>query len=157
NRLRAGDRFFYLNESWTTDELRIFRQGNTLAEVIEANTGITNLQTDVFMFTASISGTVSSPSTGGRGGFSLQGIAGITVQLLDSDGNVLGTTVTDRQGRYSFNQLTGISGTGVYTVRLVVPSGFTQISANPSNILISRGGVSVSGVNFTIAAKHQST
>ncbi len=53
NRLRAGDRFFYLNESWNADELRIMQQGNTLGKVIEANTGITNLQADVFKFTAS--------------------------------------------------------------------------------------------------------
>jgi hypothetical protein len=44
NRLRAGDRFFYSNESWNADELRMFDQGNTLAKIIEANTGITNLQ-----------------------------------------------------------------------------------------------------------------
>ena len=41
-RLRSGDRFFYLNESWNQDELNILQQGNTLAKVIEANTNITN-------------------------------------------------------------------------------------------------------------------
>ena len=57
--LRNGDRFFYLNESFTPSEQAIFQQGNTLAKVIEANTGVTNLQSNVFFFQASISGTVS--------------------------------------------------------------------------------------------------
>ncbi len=63
-RLRDGDRFFYLNEQFSPSEEAILQQGNTLAKVIEANTGITNLQSDVFMFQASISGTVSLASGG---------------------------------------------------------------------------------------------
>ncbi len=58
-RLRDGDRFFYLNENSTPEEANFFFQGNTLAKVIEANTNVTNLQSDVFYFRASISGTVS--------------------------------------------------------------------------------------------------
>ena len=61
-RLRDGDRFFYLNESFNPDELNILQQGDTLAKVIEANTNITNLQSDVFLFKASISGTVFLPT-----------------------------------------------------------------------------------------------
>lgn len=80
NRLRAGDRFFYLNESWNADEMNLFQQGNTLAKIIEANTNITNLQSDVFKFTASISGSVQT--SGGPGGHhSSNGVAGVTVQL----------------------------------------------------------------------------
>ena len=60
--LRNGDRFFYLNETWTPQELAIFQQGDTLTKVIEGNTDITNLQPNVFKFTASISGTVTSTS-----------------------------------------------------------------------------------------------
>jgi hypothetical protein len=108
NRLRAGDRFFYLNESWNADELHILQQGNTLARLIEANTGITNLQADVFKFTASISGTVTSASgasASGRGAHasSQRGLPGVTVQLRDPGGDILATTVTDGSGRYSFN------------------------------------------------------
>jgi hypothetical protein len=156
NRLRAGDRFFYLNESWNADELHILQQGNTLARIIEANTGITNLQADVFKFTASISGTVTSSaggSTSGRGAHasSPRGLSGITVQLKDSGGNVLATTVTEGAGRYSFNQLSGVSGTGDYTLTLIVPDGYTQSSTNPATIAISRGGTNVDGVNFVLA------
>jgi hypothetical protein len=38
-------------------------------------------------------------------------------------------------------------------VSLVVPSGYTQTSADPAPILISRGDVHVRGVNFTVSAQ----
>jgi hypothetical protein len=158
-RLRSGDRFFYLNESWTADEMSLFQQGNTLARVIEANTSITNLQSDVFLFQASISGTVFR---GGPRNTQLQGAAGITVHLEDSSGDVLATAVTDSRGRYSFNQLSGpaanpvngsgVSATGTYNVVLVLPSGARLTSPAPGSVLISRGGLNVTGVNFTISS-----
>jgi hypothetical protein len=152
-RLRDGDRFFYLNEQWSPDELKIFQRGNTLAKVIEANTNVTNLQSDIFLFKASISGTVSAASGNhGHYGASKSGVSGITVQLLDDSGNVLATTVTDNRGHFSFNQLNGVSGTGDYTVQLVLPSGVQQTSANPVAVQISRGGVNVTGVNFTVSS-----
>jgi hypothetical protein len=79
------------------------------------------------------------------------GLSGVTVQLQDSTGTVLATTVTNSSGAYRFNQLNGVSGTGDYTVSVVVPSGFTQASNNPSTIVISRGGMSVSDVDFVVA------
>jgi peroxidase len=142
-RLRDGDRFFYLNENLNSEELRIFQQGNTLAEVIEANTPITNLQSDVFRFRASISGTVSTFS--GANSFP-QGLAGITVQLLDSNNNIIATTVTNFAGRYQFTQQVGVS-TGTYTVRLVLASN-VQASITSRTVQISRGDVHMSGVNF---------
>ena len=51
-RLRDGDRFFYLNYEFTAAELALIGAGDTLAEVIKANTTITNLQDDVFRFLA---------------------------------------------------------------------------------------------------------
>jgi hypothetical protein len=166
-RLRDGDRYFYLNERWSPAELRIFRQGTTLAKVIEANTSITNLQSDVFVFKASISGTVVPNRGGGVRGLSFSergtrvssqhGPPANTVELEDASGNVLATTVTDRKGHYKFDQLTGLSATGNYTVRVVVPSGFIQTSANPSTTLISRGGMQVSGVDFTVTPARSSS
>jgi hypothetical protein len=156
-RLRNGDRFFYLNEQFSPDELALLGQGNTLAKVIEANTNITNLQSDVMVFKASISGTVSSGYGGGGKDFQKVGLAGLTVQLEDGSGNVLATTTTDAKGHYRFDQQTGIGGTGNYTVRLVLPGGFTQTSANPAAILISRGDSNVTGVNFDVAPPRQGT
>jgi hypothetical protein len=152
NRLRAGDRFFYLNESWNPDELDILQRGNTLGKIIEANTGITNLQADVFKFTASISGSVVSNASGQTSlDSSPGGLSGVTVLLEDSGGDVLATTVTDQSGHYRFNQLDGVGGTGDYTVRLMVPTGFLQRSKNPAAIQISRGGTDVTGVDFVLS------
>jgi peroxidase len=158
-RLRNGDRFFYLNESFTWEELSLFQQGNTLTKVIEANTALTNLQSNAFLFKASISGTVFFAG-GFFNPFGQRGVSGITVQLMDDNGNILATTVTDSFGRYSFNQLSGpaanpdtgsgISQTGSYNVVLVLPSGLKQITPNPSSILISRGGLNVTGINFGV-------
>ncbi len=157
-RLRDGDRFFYLNEKFTPDEQKILQQGNTLAKVIEANTNITNLQSDVFVFEASISGTVLAASSGKNArGAQSQGLAGVTVQLQDSSGTVIGTTTTDSHGNYRFNSTDGLTGTGSYTVRIVAPTGATQTSTNPAPIQITRGDVNVSGVNFTVATNKQTT
>lgn len=159
-RLRDGDRFFYLNESFNLDETRFLQQENTLAKVIEANTNITNLQTDVFLFKASISGTVSA-SAGYRRPYSQMGIAGLTLELQDTSGNVLATTKTDRLGHYSFNQLSGpssnpdnapgVSAVGSYQVVLVLPAGTRQTSPAPSPIVVTSGDVNVTGVDFSVA------
>jgi hypothetical protein len=163
-RLRDGDRFFYQNQQFTADEQKMI-QGSTLAKVIEANTSITNLQSNVFFFKASISGTVSSASGNNRGTPDLrngnrhdsqQGLAGITVELKDDQGNVLATTTTDSRGHYTFTEQTGIEGTGNYTVDLIVSTGDRQTLANPATILISRGDVNVQNVNFTVATPTQS-
>jgi hypothetical protein len=149
-RLREGDRFFYLNEQMTPEEVSFIRQGNTLAEVIEANTNVTNLQPNVFFFKASISGTVLS-SQGGSLSTSSTGVSGIKVVLEDASGAILATTVTDFAGRYSFNQLSGVSGTGTYQVALVLPSWVQQTTPNPSDVLVTRGDTNVQGVNFGVS------
>jgi hypothetical protein len=161
-RLRDGDRFFYLNETFSPAEQALLNQGNTLAKVIEANTGITNLQSNVFLFQASISGTVSMDAVGPSRGAGPRGAAGITVQLQDSSGDVLATTVTNAQGNYSFDQLSGsaanpvnasgVSGTGTYNVVLVLPSTLAQTSPDPQSINITRGGTNVAGVSFTVSS-----
>ncbi len=156
SRLRSGDRFFYLNESFNLEELSILLQGNTLTKVIEANTDVRNLQADAFIFRASISGTVFTLN-----GFHFGVAPGITVELEDTSGDVLGTTVTDARGNYRFNQLSGPSGnpdnasgvsaTGDYDIVLVLPSGTTQLSPSPNPIHISRGDTNVFGVSFLIS------
>lgn len=148
-RLRDGDRFFYLNQQFNKDELNLLGGGNTLTKVIEANTDITNLQPNAMIFRASISGTVNVDAGGGNRG-RLTGLAGATVQLKDDSGNVRATTVTDRAGRYHFDQQNGLSATGNYSVTLVVPSGYMQTSPNPSTILIDKSGVDMDGVNYTV-------
>jgi peroxidase len=165
-RLRDGDRFFYLNESFNQDELNILNQAPTLAKVIEANTGVTNLQSDVFVFKASISGTVFLDLDGDGGHMTPGelGLPGFTLQLQDTSGDVLATTMTDRNGNYTFTQQSGpsanpeiapgVSATGDYVIVLVLPSQLQsvlyQTTTAPGAIHISRGGINVQGVDFGV-------
>jgi hypothetical protein len=153
-RLRDGDRFFYLNEHFTSEELNILRQANTLTKVIEANTEITNLQSNVFFFKASIGGTVFLDlGNGGRHTPAGLGLPGFTVNLNDDGRNVIATTTTDRHGRYSFTDQTGIPGTGQFSVSLVLPSWLRLTTRDPGMILISRGDIHKTvnlGVGFDI-------
>jgi peroxidase len=154
-RLRDGDRFFYLNEKFTPAEKAILAQGSSLAKVIEGNTNITNLQSDVFLFQTSISGNVTASA-----GRHTIGVPGITVELEDTDGNVLATTTTNRFGQYTFNQLSGgaatpesasgTSETGTYQVVLALPSFIKEVST-PNDVTITRGGQNFTNVNFGVA------
>jgi hypothetical protein len=162
SRLRNGDRFFYLNENFGPVELAILGQGLTLAQVIEGNTVINNLQDNVFKFRASIRGTVflDLDGDGGARQANEPGLAGFTLLLEDANGNVLATTVTDAQGHYVFNQQSGpaanpdnssgVSATGFYQIVLVPPTGFTQTTVNPGNLLISSGDTNLTGIDFGV-------
>ncbi len=154
SRLRDGDRFFFQNEKFTSAEKAILNQGGSLAKVIEGNTNVTNLQSDVFLFQTSISGRVTASA-----GRLIVGVPGITVQLEDTDGNVLATTTTNRQGQYTFNQLSGgaatlesasgTSETGTYQVALSLPSFLRQVTT-PNDVTITRGGQNFGNVNFGV-------
>jgi carbonic anhydrase len=64
-----------------------------------------------------ISGTVANNATG-------KVLKGVQVQLLDSNGNLVGRTVTGVRGRYMFK----VNTNGAYVVREVTPKRFTQTS-----------------------------
>jgi len=57
------------------------------------------------------------------------GIANATVQLLDSQGMLLATTLTDASGNYVFGSLTP----GTYRVRFITPAGLAPTIANRGN------------------------
>ncbi len=137
-RLRDGDRFFYLREF--SGKLLQQIDNTTLADVIRRNTDLTNLQANVFFFNATISGTVSRPgnSSGGHRSQPI-GVAGITVQLIDADdGSVVATTTTDRNGNYSFGVADGV-GTGQYQVMMIPPDGSTVGVKTSRVVSITRG------------------
>ena len=77
----------------------------------------------------------------------------MTVQLEDTSGDVLATTMTDNHGDYRFDNLSGVSGTGDYTVRLVLPSDERQVSPDPATIGISRGDIHVTDIDFRVASR----
>ncbi|MCK5922096.1 MAG: hypothetical protein KAG66_14230, partial [Methylococcales bacterium] len=70
------------------------------------------------------------------------GIPGITVELIDNDGNVLDTQTTDSNGHYLFTGLTE----GVYTVRVTPPAGY---DAHPEGDPDVRDGIGSEADNLT--------
>ena len=70
-----------------------------------------------------VSGSIYNDQDGnGLRGSSEPGLAGWTVDLEDSSGNVLASTLTDSNGNYSFTDV----GAGSYQVAEVVPTGWVQ-------------------------------
>lgn len=134
-RLRDGDRFWY-ERAFRGQELRQL-QNTTLANVLLANTEITNLQRNVFQFKAEASGrVVLDANTDGRL-LNERGLEGITVELRDASGTLVTTTRTDRSGNYRFDSL----DIGSYKVRVVVPSGMRLTTAASANFSVTRGDV----------------
>jgi hypothetical protein len=69
---------------------------------------------------------------------------GWTILLEDTDGNVLQSTTTARDGSYSFTNLS----LGIYRIREVLPEGWTQSSPNPGNINVAQG-LTLTRINFS--------
>lgn len=148
NRLRAGDRFWYEN-NFSAQDVRQLRR-TTLSDVIRRNTAVTNLQDNVFFMSATVSGTVLADNTGtALRRHRNPGLAGVTVDLLNDEGEVVDTTVTDSRGFYLFDTFLE---TGDYQVRVLRPGSNTTVVAETADVLISRGGLDVSDVSFPAVA-----
>jgi hypothetical protein len=150
--LRDGDRFFFLNERWNFAEIGVVLHAPTLAKVIEANTGITNLQSDVFFNRVSIGGTVLDDDHG-TSRFKPRdvGVPGVTVELFATGNPIpVATTTTDSNGHYEFTEQTGIPGTGTFTVQIVVPPGFNAVTPISDPVALTRGNVELDQVNFGV-------
>jgi hypothetical protein len=133
-RLRDGDRFWYEKDFQGPDLQQIRR--TTLAEIIRRNTTTTNLQDNVFFFKAGIAGRVmNDANNNGKIDSRETGLANIVVQLQDSQGNIVATTRTGRDGSYRFDGL----ALGVYRVRVLAPQGARQTTADPPNVVVSKG------------------
>ncbi len=48
-------------------------------------------------------------------------LSGVTVQLLDANGNVIKTTTTDEEGKYDFS---GLTPGQIYGVNEILPPGY---------------------------------
>ncbi len=161
-RVRDGDRFWYENVFSESDVQQL--NETTLAEVIERNTTVEGLQENVFFFSAEVTGTVSTSmntvdsadssnrrsraargTNRSRGG--VEGAAGITVELLNDEGDVVDTTVTDRRGNYSFRSF---AETGDYQIRIAANQSVDATGDNPVDILISSGEARLRGVNLSV-------
>ncbi|MFG0267201.1 MAG: peroxidase family protein, partial [Rhodopirellula sp. JB055] len=158
--LRDADRFWYQNTFSGSALAEI--ESTTLADIVERNTDLTDLQDDVFFFSASVSGTVTTGDEGtgkvdqrksGSNGNSnssdaSQGVADQVVQLV-SDGEVVAETTTDSDGNYSFDVQDGLR-TGEYEIHLVsqVDDGATTIAVQ--EFAITTGDIHLDDIDFSI-------
>jgi peroxidase len=147
-RLRDGDRFWF-ERVFSGAQLNNIEH-TTLADVIERNTGLTNLQDNVFFFKASAEGQVFVDANGNgvQDGRIERGIGGVTLQLLDEDGSVVGSTVTGRDGRY---RVDGFSSAGDYQIQIMLPNGAKLTTDGLLDFHIATGGQGVRGLNFGLA------
>lgn len=135
-RLRDGDRFWYEN-NFRGRQLDTLRN-TSLADVIRRNTTTTNLQQNVFVFRAEIGGRVIFDANGnGRLKPIENGIAGVSVRLLDADGAVVASTTTTRDGGYRFTSL----DLGSYRVEITPPNGMRITTRPLQAIAITKGMV----------------
>jgi len=148
-RLRDGDRFWFERTFSGTDLKNL--EHTTLADVIRRNTGLTNLQSDVFFFRASVSGTVfADTNQNHRQDRVERPLAGQTVELIDGeDGSVVASTVTDARGRYLFNVMDGLR-TGTYTVMVVAETASAQPLARRS-FAVTRGEQFIKAIDLGVA------
>jgi len=132
-RLRDGDRYWY-QAALPADAVRRV-QGTTLADVVRRNTHVTNLQPDVFVFRAGISGSVFAD--GNRDGVRQPieaGAAAALVTLVSATGATLATARTDARGGFSFGRL----DLGSY--RVVVTPARGGASVTSRMVAITKGG-----------------
>jgi hypothetical protein len=130
-RLRDGDRYWY--QRTLPQALVRNVERTSLADIIRRNTGLSNLQGDVFFFRTSLSGTAFADRNGdGIRQRQESPAVRAAVSLLAVDGSTVATMQTDEQGRYRFEGF----DLGRYRVRVV--AGIA--SATSGTIGATRGG-----------------
>ncbi|QDT12523.1 peroxidase family protein [Planctomycetes bacterium K23_9] len=215
-RLRDGDRFYYEN-TMSDGEIRDI-ESTSLADIIERNTELDSLQSNVFFFAPEITGTViaesatqlesadqltgnaqgeltseldrdgGQPTTGPDNGLDLgqgdnlartpidprsgargQGVPqqngprqngprssgdnnvvtaeGILVELVDADGTVIDSTLTDVRGNYAF---ASVSQSGSYQVRIADSDSWTVEGDDTWDVSISNGDENMDGIDFRV-------
>jgi hypothetical protein len=143
-RLRDGDRFWYERDLSSRD-LRDVRR-TSLADVIRNNTTIFNLQDNVFLFFNSVEGRVFVDTDGdGRLDRREDGLGGIVVELTDADHNVIASAITDRRGRYAFEDLE----LGIYYVQITLPRNVRETTPTTQQVDLTRAE-EFSSVNFGV-------
>jgi uncharacterized protein (DUF2141 family) len=129
-------------------------QNTTLADIIRLNTRTTNLQNDVFVFDATITGRVFLDANGdGQLNSGEQQLAGMLVQLIDSSGNIVASTHTASNGSYQFDDL----ALGTYRVRVAPVPGLHSTTGDPVKVQLTRGGTVMENFGFAHKAQPKPT
>ncbi len=103
-RLRDGDRFWYERDLQGSTLAMV--RSTKLSDIIKRNTTTQNVQDNVFFFRTSIQGRVFQDANNNRRiDGREQGIANLTVNLVNTDGQIVATTKTARDGTYRFERL----------------------------------------------------
>ena len=148
-RIRNGDRFWYQNEF--SGQLLRDIDNTRLSDILKRNTGMKNMQQNVFVFQASLEGSVyADRNNDRRRGFNEPGLAGWTVALIDSSGEIVATKVTDRTGRYLFDVQSGVR-TDSYQVQVIKDNTGKSVS-NGAKIsgTITRGDQNLRGLDLPV-------
>lgn len=141
-RLRDGDSYWY--QRTLPQSLVRHVERTSLADIIRRNTGLSNLQGDVFFFRTSLSGAAFADRNGdGVRQRQEAPVARAAVSLLAADGSTVATTQSDDQGRYRFEGF----DLGRYRVRVVAGGA----SATSGAIGVTRGG-DLDRVDVAVAA-----
>ncbi|MDA8743876.1 dockerin type I domain-containing protein [Rubripirellula amarantea] len=77
-----------------------------------------------------------------------EGVSGVTVELLDSSGNVVAETVTDDRGRYVFDS---IADAGAYQAHIVVAELWMVLGDDTQDIVLTNDHDRLGGVNFRVS------
>ena len=145
-RLRDGDRYWYRNVLSASAVRDVER--TTLADVIRRNTGLRNLQADVFFFDPLVGGTAFVDVNGdGRRQAGERPLAGATVAIVDAAGVTVATTQTDGRGGYAVRGL----DLGTYRVVVTPPGG---MSAPGREVAVTSGAVQ-RNIDVAVAARRQ--
>ncbi len=143
-RLRDGDRMWF-EKIFSGRQLQSI-ENTSLADIIRRNTTVSNLQENVFFLQSEVRGQVFiDPNGNGRQDRGDAGLAQLTLELLNDEGDVVATTKTDARGRYTFSTF---HETGDYQVRIVVPNRFRATTRETRDLLVSRGDQTIAGLNF---------
>ncbi len=149
-RLRVGDRFYFENQF--SGSLLTQLKNTTLTDILKRNTSLTNLQSNLFVFSASIEGTVFADiNANGRREKGEKPLAGWTVELVSSDGEVVSSITTKADGRYRFDVQSGLR-TDLYSVRIAKdPKGTALTNPWVKEVAITRGGQFIQNLDFAAA------
>ena len=153
-RIRNGDRFWYQN-AFSGQLLRDI-DNTKLSDILKRNTKLSNIQQNVFVFQASIEGTVFGDiNNDRRRGRGEDGLPGWTVALIDSAGETVATKLTDRMGQYVFDVQSGVR-TDSYKVRVVKDQTGKPVSDGSDQIAtITRGDQNLRGIDIPVARPTQ--